>query len=576
MTFKTKTQTLFFTISILSFGTIFAQGDDQSDAGQITGSFQIDSQYYTEDSLTGAVPPDEDFATNAWGYLSYAKSNFEVGLRYEAYSPALLGYPASTVVSYQGAGIGYRFAKYSNDVVDVTIGNFYEQFGLGMIFRSYEERFLGVDNAMDGVRLRLNPVDGIYLKGVVGKQRFGFDDGYNNGPGTVRGADIEVNFNEAISAMDSSKTLITMGASFVSKYERDNSSLLELPENVASYGGRLGIQRGKVQFITEYAHKENDPNSSNGDIYKRGNAIYSNLTYSQKGFSVNLTGTTKDNMQFQSSRTVSPFDLTINFLPALTKQHTYNLAATLYPYATQPNGEIGYSGEIIQKFNKASKAKNGLERIIGGKYGTKVTVSYTQLNDLDTTRIIPFGESDPIGDPSRQGYDVNLFKAGNRVLIKDFHAEVSKKISKKTKLKYTYFNFVFNQGQIQGGGKELPTVFADLHVAEIAYKIKPKHSVRMELQHLATKQDSGNWFTGLVEYTISPHWSLSVMDQYNYGNVHPSAVLHYLIGSVAYLRNTTRVELRGGRQRAGIFCIGGVCRTVPAATGLTLSVTTSF
>jgi len=31
-----------------------------------------------------------------------------------------------------------------------------------------------------------------------------------------------------------------------------------------------------------------------------------------------------------------------------------------------------------------------------------------------------------------------------------------------------------------------------------------------------------------------------------------------------------------GRQRAGIFCVGGVCRQVPAANGLTLSVTSTF
>ncbi|MEM7161930.1 MAG: DUF6029 family protein [Bacteroidota bacterium] len=568
-----RTRTLLLILLVPFF---IAAQDNSGNQGQISGSFQIDSQYYTEDTLTGAIPPDEDVGINAWGYLTYTLKDFEVGMRYETYSPALLGYPASTLISYSGSGIGYRYAKYKNDLLDVTVGNFYEQFGLGMIFRSYEERFLGVDNAMDGVRLRISPLDGVYLKGVMGKQRFAFDNGFTNGPGVVRGLDAEFNLNEMFSALDTSKTRVSLGASFVSKYERDNSSLLQLPENVGSYGGRVLIQRGRVGFVTEYVHKENDPNVSNRDIYKNGNALYSNLTYSTKGFALNLTGTTKDNMFYQSSRAVSPFDLNINYLPALTKQHTYNLAATLYPYATQPNGEIGYSGEISYKIKKKSKAKSKIAQLLGGKYGTKITMSYTQLNDLDTTWIDPSQSFDVDLDPSRQGYEVSLFKAGDRVLIKDFHAEIDKKISKKTKIKYTYFNFVFDQGLIQGGGKELPTVFADIHVAEIGYKVKPKHNIRIELQHLATKQDSGNWFTGLVEYTVSPHWSFSVMDQYNYGNVHPNAKLHYLIGAIAYTRNTSRIELRGGRQRAGIFCIGGVCRTVPAATGLTLSVTTSF
>ena len=577
MRYTLLTKPLFFSFFIFLTQQAFSQ-ENQPDYGQISGSFQIDAQYYREDSLTGAVPPDENTGMNAWGYLTYVRGPFEAGLRYEAYTPALLGYPASTLASYDGTGIGYRYAKFTSDVIEVTVGNFYEQFGTGMIFRSYEERFLGVDNAMDGIRLVARPFNGLLLKGVYGAQRFGFDNGYNN-RGLIRAFDAELNFNEAFKSMAESKTYLSIGGSFVSKFEKDQNSLLELPENVGAYGGRITAQRGKFQFLTEYVYKENDPNVSNGEIYKNGQALFTNLTFSQKGFSVNLFGKTMDNMFFQSGRSVSPFDLNINFLPALTKQHTYNLAATLYPYATQPNGEIGYATEVSWKLNRASKAKNELERLLGGKYGTKITLSYTALNDLDTTHFVgPSAdlETQQLLDPGKKGYDVNLFRAGETTLIKDFNLEIDKKLSPKTKIKYTYFNFVFNQGLIQGGGKELPTVFADIHVAEIGYKIKPKHNLRIELQHLATKQDSGDWFTGVVEYTVSPHWSFSILDQYNYGNEHPDAQLHYILGSIAYLRNTTRIELRGGRQRAGIFCIGGVCRAVPAATGVTLSVTTSF
>ena len=43
----------------------------------------------------------------------------------------------------------------------MTVGNFYDQFGSGLVFRSYEERNLGIDNAMDGFRLILQPIDGV-------------------------------------------------------------------------------------------------------------------------------------------------------------------------------------------------------------------------------------------------------------------------------------------------------------------------------------------------------------------------------------------------------------------------------
>jgi len=45
---------------------------------------------------------------------------------------------------------------------------------------------------------------------------------------------------------------------------------------------------------------------------------------------------------------------------------------------------------------------------------------------------------------------------------------------------------------------------------------------------------------------------------------------------LGYIEGATRITISGGRQRQGIFCVGGVCRVVPASNGVSLSVTTSF
>ena len=86
----------------------------------------------------------------------------------------------------------------------------------------------------------------------------------------------------------------------------------------------------------EYIQKEQDPSSDNGMIYNYGHASIFNIGYSQKGFGVILSGKSADNMSYRSDRTKDLQDVFINFLPALNKTHTYNLVATLYPYATQP------------------------------------------------------------------------------------------------------------------------------------------------------------------------------------------------------------------------------------------------
>ena len=52
----------------------------------------------------------------------------------------------------------YRFARYTSDGLDVTVGNYYEQFGSGLVLRSYEDKGLGIDNSLDGVRLKYHVI----------------------------------------------------------------------------------------------------------------------------------------------------------------------------------------------------------------------------------------------------------------------------------------------------------------------------------------------------------------------------------------------------------------------------------
>ena len=66
------------------------------------------------------------------------------------------------------------------------------------------------------------------------------------------------------------------------------------------------------------------------------------------------------------------------------------------------------------------------------------------------------------------------------------------------------------------------------------------------------------------------------MDQYNYSNPEKELQIHYIIGTVGYVKGATRLMASYGRQRAGLFCVGGVCRFVPASNGLTFTFTQSF
>lgn len=537
------------------------------EATQIHGNFSTDAQYYNSDSAIGAVVPPEKLAANAWANLIATHRNLEVGVRFESYNPALAGYPAGS--AYTGTGIGYRYAKFTVSDLEVTVGNFFEMFGQGLVFRSYEERYLGVDNAMDGFRLKYKPHKGVYLKGFLAQQRLAFDNGFTLGPGIVRGIDAEVSFSELLDSAWTCAGNLIVGGSFVSKYQEDRDPALQLPENVGSWALRANYTTSKWNLYTEYAYKINDPNNKNGFIYKPGQALMFNATYSVKGFGASVGAHSFDNMFYQSDRSSpTPFDLNINFLPPLTKQHTYNLPATLYPYATQPNGEVSGQGEVFYKWKKGTA--------LGGKYGTKLAVNYSVAYSLDTTQL---GIADDT--THRYGYESKLFMPGDRMYFQDMNVELRKKVSETWEFALTYLNITYDIDIIQGKpGK--PKVYADIFILEGLHNFTDRNSVRFEVQHLSTKQDQGNWATALAEFTFSPHWFVAAMDQFNYVTFNDTfhevrtERLHYPIGSVGFIRSGTRFQLNYGRQRAGIFCVGGVCRQVPAANGLTLSITSTF
>jgi hypothetical protein len=535
-------------VLLTSFFAIAQESENKYQMGEIHGNFQMDAQNYYEDTVIGAQKVPESMRMNAFANVNYTRGAFKAGIRYESYLKPLLGFDSR----YNGSGITYRYASYEVDDLEFTVGNFYEQFGTGLIFRSYEERGLGVDNAMDGIRLRYKPTKGVYIKGVIGQQRFFFE----KGEGLVRGLDAEVNLNEFLSSMSELKTTYIIGGSIVSKYQSDQNPLKKLPENVASSAARLNIITPKLNFFLEYAYKINDPSYTNQYIYKSGSALFGSATYSNKGLSVLASAKYVDNMDFKSNRDATGNVLLINYLPAITKQYTYAFAA-FYPYATQPNGEFGYQAEISYNFKKGTA--------LGGKYGTLVSLAYSHVSSLDTTKT---------GDD--YGYKLNRIAAGKVLMYEDVEFSVSRKIDAKWKLSYTYMYQVFNKDVVQGVSG-YGVLYSHINILEAQYKINKKNTIRTELQHLYTKHDEGQWAMALAEYTVSPHWFFAIYDQYNYSNPHDSnKEVHYLTGTFGYIKNATRIAFSYGKQREGYLCVGGVCRQLPASNGVGVSITSSF
>lgn len=565
---------------VLGVGFAFtAQAQHVIGNGKISGEFGFNGMYYIPDSLIGAEPVDSKVRANTYLSVMYSNGGFTVGAQYEFYSFPLIDFEK---INYKGQGLTRYYADYKNDFIQVTVGTFYEQFGNGFTLRAYEDRQLGIDNSLLGARVKVTPYKGIHLKGVWGIQRNNFDFNYTNRKDFVRGLDGEFAFGEIFPTISEHGFTATVGGSFVSRYEKSENDIYialypdteeecvgiitadKIPANVATWSARLNFGYKGFRFDAEFAQKVNDPNATNDYIYKKGNALFLSATYSMKGLGVSASFIRSDNMDFRSQRlaTAKTPVLAINYIPAINRQYSYQLISN-YSYASQNNGQIGAQLQVNYQIPKKTA--------LGGKYGTDITFNYSRFHDIDKT---PVAMADSLGTMSgTDGYTSKFFKFGKQLLYQDVGIEISHRFDKRWKWIIAYNYITYNMDVLQGHGG---TMHGHLVASDLTCKITPVHALRLELQHLYTKQDKGNWLYAMLEYSISPKWFISVGDQWNYGNPVSALRLHYYNISAAFVYNTTRIALNFGKTREGILCVGGVCRSVPASFGMGLSITTSF
>lgn len=569
-----------YLISIL-FGVLTVSTFAQSKigSGKVSGDMAINGMFYMPDSLIGADKVDSKVRANSWINLNYVNGNLTIGTRYEYYSNPLIDFEK---IGYKGQGFTHYFADYKTDLIQVTVGTFYEQFGQGLTFRAYEDRQLGIDNSLLGTRVKVNPYKGVFVKGIWGIERNNFDFDYTKRTDFVRGIDGEINLDEWIKVFSEKGINLTFGGSFVSKYEKSTEDIYfilfpndtaltrtgtiassKIPQNVGICAYRMNFGYKGFRLEAEYATKINDPNNSNQYIYKKGEALFSTLSYSTKGFGISGSFIRADNMDFRSQRSISTNSLmSINYIPAINRQYSYQLLGN-YSYSSQPNDQIGFQGQINYRIAKGTK--------LGGKYGTDLTFNYSRFHSIDKVLVNEAIENGT--STGSDGYTSSFFKFGEDLLYQDLGFDITKKISKKWKLALSYNYLDYNLLALQGHGE-----LVHLHhvTSELTYRVNDKHALRGELHGLFTKEDMGNWVYGMIEYSISPKWFFTIADQYNYGNENDALKIHYYNVSIAYVIGTTRIAANFGKTKEGILCIGGVCRAVPASYGVGINIATKF
>lgn len=517
----------------LSAGAQIRLGD-----GQLTGSFETNTIYYVDDSGLGdaGTAPDDRFGSNNYLKVDYNYGHFSAGLQADAYLPALQGYEIGQQQGGHKFYLSSKYIQWQDTNFSVLVGDIFDQFGNGLIFRSYEDRQLGFNNSIEGIRGGYRFGDYVELKGLYGRPRLYTD----YADSWVRGADLSL----LLSNMWNSRELrLTVEGSYINRYETlDKDSMIDFASkgltspNLNMYSGRLNLDWKGLSLHGEYVAKGKDLSTVTSDEAVRGKAVLAELGYSDKGLSVSASFRILESMNTMLSLYGSGTGNTLNYLPALTRQYTYMLA-NLNPYQVNPEGEIG--GQIDLYYTIRNKQDRHRYWNLHANYST-----YYTLRDAQS-------------------------KTGNRELLwQDINVDVERQWNRRLK---TTLLFSFQEWNPYHGYSHR-TYVSNIFVADVTYKFDSKKSLRIEAQYLLSDEYEGDWVAGLAEFSVAPHWSVFFSDMYNIDLTQTN----YYSGGFSYTKNRTRIQLSYGRNRAGYVCSGGVCRYSPAYTGLNLALTSSF
>lgn len=549
------------TIALIAAFPLQAQknGDDK---GVFSGNLLMNNQYYMRDNKIGANTKVYQTASNsvdAWLLLNYRIKGYQFSVRYDLFNNTPLLNPQD---AYSNHGIGFWQVQKKVDELDITVGSFYDQFGSGVLFRAYDQKGIGVDYAVQGLRLMYDLHPNWRIKAFSGQQKGNINNRFGYAPQIMTGGNIEgrigLGENEKFGSLD-------VGASVMSRL-LDKTTIDELVAEINNYPNNqkfypkynaYGFNAyftwsiGNLVWNIEANYKtpEAQRNLSNQLINAEGKVLYSALSWGKSNIGKRKSAI-GINAQFRhinkfSFRT-SPNELLLNgmitYLPSLTRLNTYRLLAR-YNAPAQETGENGMQVEMDIRWSKK----------------TQIQLNSSYVQSLKENGV--------------NGQSIRLFR--------EYYGEVLQTISKKAKLKLGFQSIAYNQARYEQE-PEYEDVFTYTPFAEYYITFPKGSSLRIEAQYLKTDKDQGSFANLMVEYFFNNEFSVAVGDMVNtephrYKNmIIADEILHYPTVFASYNHKSSIFTLAYLKQQQGVNCSGGVCRVEPAFSGVRLTVSTNF
>ena len=285
----------------LTLALVPGLGWAQGQWGSLSGGLESNSILYRDGS----------FRSNNYLKLDYVNGRFSAGLQAEYYPTPLLGYD----VNLKGIGLPGKYLALTDETWSLTAGDFYDQFGTGIIFRSWEDRALGWNNSLGGGRFTFKTANDVFALKVLG----GFRRQYLwYGSDKLAGAEAGLHLGAW-----------SLEGSAVLRHDGGHPEL--------AWSALVAYNKGGFSARAEYVGKPG------------GNAQTLELGYARRSFSSSLNLRRLQNMN-------DP--LSLNYLPSLSQEQHYMLAS-LNPYTTFADGELGGNIDLFYRIGTWKFHVNG-------------------------------------------------------------------------------------------------------------------------------------------------------------------------------------------------------------------------
>lgn len=549
---------------VLAAAVLFNSASAQ-DKGAFSGNLFTNFQKYVRDDKIGAttkVYKENSASLDAWLFTQYRIKGYTLTARFDMFNNSPLLNPQD---AYTNHGIGYWQVAKKLDKLEITAGSFYDILGSGILFRAYEQRALGIDYALQGLKLEYQLTPNWRIKGFGGNQKGNIYNRFGFSPQFINGANIDgvVNLKEGKAGtfnVGASYLNRTLGRATIDELigelnTYDIKKRFQPVNNVYGFNGYFTYSIGNLQWNNEYVYKtkeairmlDNKLEMHDGKVFR------TSLSWGIPKFKIgkqtaalglNLQARHVDKFQLKVSPNEQLLNGLMSYLPSLTRQNAYRLLAR-YNAPAQDLGENGIQAEI------EFKPRKGTHFSFNGSY-----VKSLPSNGINNKAIL---------------------------LFRELYGEWLQNIGERTKIKLGFQTVEYNQARYELES-EYENVVTLTPFFEYNYKSAKNRSIRIEGQYLSTKYDQGSFSNLIVEYFPVPKLSIALGDMINikphrYDNMKgiiADQVLHYPSAFVTYTQSQTVYTFAFLKQQQGVNCSGGICRIEPAFSGIRVSVRSSF